>query len=264
MSCKGNTTFYQWGEWCESESEVAQSCPTLFDPMDYSPPGSSVRGIFQAIVLEWFAISFSRGSSRPRDRTQVSCIVGRRFTVWATRESPGNLSPGINPLFIFKSESESEVAQSCSTLCDPMDCSPPGSSNRGIFQAIVLEWIAISFSRGSSRPRDRTRVSRIVDRRFTILATREVPNKIWNASRICESSLPRGHANLCIVPILDGALQTVACWLWSGFISAVLLFSHKRGLLHVRTATGRREGKFVSHCCARKKKKGKMACFYLL
>ena len=62
--------------------------------------------------------------------------------------------------------SESEVAQSCPTLCDPMDCSLPGSSVHGIFQAIVLEWIAISFSRGSSQPRDRTRVSRIVDRRL--------------------------------------------------------------------------------------------------
>ena len=55
----------------ESESEVAQSCWTLWDPMDCSLPGSSVHGIFQAIVLEWIAISFSRGS-RPRVRTQVS------------------------------------------------------------------------------------------------------------------------------------------------------------------------------------------------
>ena len=51
------------------------------------------------------------------------------------------------------SESESEVAQLCLTLCDPMDCSLPGSSVHGIFQATVLEWIAISFSRGSSQPR---------------------------------------------------------------------------------------------------------------
>ena len=65
-------------------SEVAQSCPTLCDPMDCSLPGSSVHGIFQAIVLEWIAISFSRGSSRPRDRTQVSCIIGTHFTVWST------------------------------------------------------------------------------------------------------------------------------------------------------------------------------------
>ena len=56
-----------------------------------------------------------------------------------------------NPSF---SDSDSEVAQSCLTLCDPMDSSQPGSSIRGIFQARILEWIAISFSRGSSRPRD--------------------------------------------------------------------------------------------------------------
>ena len=68
------------------QSEVAQSCPTLCDPIDCSLPGSSVHGIFQAIVLEWVAISFSRGSSRPRARTRVSHTVNRRFTVWATRE----------------------------------------------------------------------------------------------------------------------------------------------------------------------------------
>ena len=71
----------------ESESEVAQSCLTLCDPMDYSLSGFSIDGIFQARVLEWIAISFSRGSSWPRNRTQVSCIAGRHFTVWATREA---------------------------------------------------------------------------------------------------------------------------------------------------------------------------------
>ena len=69
------------------ESEVAQSCPTLCDPMDCSPPGFSIHGIFQAWVLEWVAISFSRGSSRPRDWNWVSRIAGRCFTIWATRES---------------------------------------------------------------------------------------------------------------------------------------------------------------------------------
>ena len=54
--------------------------------MDCSPWGSSIHGIFQARVLEWVAISFSRGSSQPRDWTQVSCIVGKCFTIWATRE----------------------------------------------------------------------------------------------------------------------------------------------------------------------------------
>ena len=63
----------------ESESEVAQLCPSLCHPMDCSLPGSSVHGIFQATILEWAAISFSRGSSQPRDQTQVSRSVGRCF-----------------------------------------------------------------------------------------------------------------------------------------------------------------------------------------
>ena len=74
--------------WRQSESEVAQSCLTLCDPMDCSLPGSSIHGIFQARILQWVAISFSGGSSQPRDRTWVSCIVGRHFTIWATRKAP--------------------------------------------------------------------------------------------------------------------------------------------------------------------------------
>ena len=66
----------------ESESEITQSYPTLCYPMDCSLSGSSVRGIFQARVLEWIAIFFSRGSSQPRNWTQVSRIAGRHFTVW--------------------------------------------------------------------------------------------------------------------------------------------------------------------------------------
>ena len=72
----------------EKWSEAAQSCLTLCNPMDCSLPGSSIHGIFQARILEWVAISFSRGAFRPRDWTQVSHIVGRCFTVWATREAP--------------------------------------------------------------------------------------------------------------------------------------------------------------------------------
>ena len=60
---------------------VSQSCPTLCHPVDCSLLGSSVHGIFQARILEWIAISLSRGSSQPRDQTPVSCITGRFFTV---------------------------------------------------------------------------------------------------------------------------------------------------------------------------------------
>ena len=60
---------------CGGKVKVAQSGPTLCNPKDYT-----VHGIFQARILEWVAFPFCRGSSRPRDRTQVSCIVGRFFT----------------------------------------------------------------------------------------------------------------------------------------------------------------------------------------
>ena len=80
---------------------VTQSCPTPWDPMDWSPPGSSVPGILQARILEWVATPFSRGSSQPRVWTQVSYVAGRFFTVWATRDATeeGSLAT-INPLFV--------------------------------------------------------------------------------------------------------------------------------------------------------------------
>ena len=71
-------------------AKLFQSCLTLCDPMDHSPPGSSVYGILQARTLEWVAISFSRGSSRPRDRTHISCnscIAGGFFTAEPLGES---------------------------------------------------------------------------------------------------------------------------------------------------------------------------------
>ena len=72
----------------KSESEVTQLCLTLCDPMDYSLPGSSIRGIFQARILEWVAISFSKRSFQPRDQTQVSHTAhSSHFIVWAIRET---------------------------------------------------------------------------------------------------------------------------------------------------------------------------------
>ena len=70
---------------------VSKSCPTLLWPMDYSQPGSSVRGIFQARILEWIAISSSRGSSPPRNQVWVSCIASGFFTCEPPRK-PGALS----------------------------------------------------------------------------------------------------------------------------------------------------------------------------
>ena len=65
---------------------VVKLCPTLCNPMDYSPPGASVHGMFQARILEWVAISSSRGSSRPRDWTASLALAGRFFHHWATTE----------------------------------------------------------------------------------------------------------------------------------------------------------------------------------
>ena len=89
---------------------VAQSCPTVYDPVDCSLPGSSVHGILQARILEWGAIPFSKGSSWPMDQTWVSCTTGRFFTVWAPREPK---------------KVKVLVAQSCRILCSPIDCSLP-------------------------------------------------------------------------------------------------------------------------------------------
>ena len=106
------------------ESEVTQSCPTLCNPMDCSPPGSSIHGIFQARILEWVAIFFSRRSSPPRDSTQVSRIVGRHFTVWATRE--GLTDEWINKMqCIYTMEyCRCLVAKSCSILLQPLGLWP--------------------------------------------------------------------------------------------------------------------------------------------
>ena len=81
-----------------THAQLLQSCPTLCDPTDCSPPGSSVHGIIPARILEWVAISFSRESSRPRDSTCVSCIDRWILYLWATREAPSFSMESINCL----------------------------------------------------------------------------------------------------------------------------------------------------------------------
>ena len=76
---------------CVCVCPVANLCLTLCNPVDCSPPGSSVHGTFQTRILEWVVISSSRGSSRPRDQTCISCIGRWIFTTWATWEAWGNI-----------------------------------------------------------------------------------------------------------------------------------------------------------------------------
>ena len=111
-------------------------------------------------ILECVAYAFCSGSSQPRNWTGVSCIAGGFFTNWAIWEARQafQISSNISQKLWHKYGVVS-VAQSCLTLCNPMDYSPPGSSVHGILQARILEWVAMSFSRGSSQPRNRTRIS---------------------------------------------------------------------------------------------------------
>ena len=91
---------YRWclsnGSWLATKGvravkvKVAQLYRTLWDPTDCSPRGSSVHGISQARILQWVAIPFSRGSFWPRDQTSASCMAGRFFTIWETREAQGS------------------------------------------------------------------------------------------------------------------------------------------------------------------------------
>ena len=194
---------------------VTWLCPTHCDPTDCSSPGSSVHGILWARILEWVSVSSSRGSSQPRDQTQVSLIAGGFSTVWTTRERPflsikfsanmwvdsvagtkrmegwGNVAAQsnsscfyliLNLLFDYD-HAQSLISNlgrslrvriiliyslSCVWLfCDPMDYSPPGSSVHGISQAKRLKWVAISFSRGCSWPKDQTASPALAGRSFT-------------------------------------------------------------------------------------------------
>ena len=141
--------------WCIVPAKLLQPCPTLFDSMDCSPPGSSVNRILQARILEWVAMLSSWGSSQPRDRNWVSCvscIAGKFFTT----EPLGTLQVHLcycrwwyvilfngwvifhyifhpfmanSPLYIKYMCAMS--LQSCPTPCNPMDRSPPGSSVHG-------------------------------------------------------------------------------------------------------------------------------------
>ena len=110
---RGGPFAFQCVEVSEKSMLVAWSCSTLCDPMACSPPGSSVHEILQAGILEWVAISFSSGSSWPRDWIHVSCIAGRFFTIWATRKA-------------LISCCCCSVVKSFPTVCNPTDYSTPG------------------------------------------------------------------------------------------------------------------------------------------
>ena len=132
-----------------------QSCPTLCNAIHGSPPGSPIPGILQARTLECVAISFSNAWKWKVKVNSLSCV--RLFATPWTSAYQAPLSMGfsrqeywsglslLSPEWI-PATATAKSLQSCPTLCDPIDGSPPGSPDPGILQARTLEWVAISFS----------------------------------------------------------------------------------------------------------------------
>ena len=152
--------------------KVAQWYPTPCNPMNYK-----VHGILQArILLEWVAFPFFRGSSQPRAPTlladslpgkpKASYIIQNSYMrLWAESNTTERLSlslGGFRSYFLSVTHRKMKVSQSCPTLCDPKDYTA-----HGILQASIWEWVAFSFSRGSSQTRDQTQVSGTAGRFFT-------------------------------------------------------------------------------------------------
>ena len=158
--------------------KVVQSFPTLCNPTDCSLPGSSVHGILQARILEWVGVPFSKGSSYPRDWTQVSHIVGGFFTGWATRETqePEEGSLSLLQGIFFPTQESNWGLLHCRKILYQLSYK---RSPR------TLEWIAYPFSRGSSGSRNWTRVSCIAGGFFTNWAIREAPSNQTQHHSIC-------------------------------------------------------------------------------
>ena len=164
-------------------AQSLQSCPTLCNPMDHGPSGSSVHGILQARILEWVAISFSSDK------------------VWSEW---------------------SEVAQLCQTLCDPMDCSLPGSSVRGIFQVRMLEWVAIFFSfaivHGQLDPHLSRWLYKSSNRNTNFITYHYMKEAVWSTVY----SLPLLLLSLSVLLGMENDLELLECVLKSLFESVFI------------------------------------------
>ena len=163
-----------------------QSCLTLCNPMDYSPPGSSVHGIFKARILEQVAISFPGDFPNPGMELLSTCLL--HWQVDSLKLSHLE-RPGFVQILIFDEKTRKYERVSHPVISKSLhlnDCSQPVSCIHGILWARTLKWVAIPFSRGFSWPRDQTCVSCTAGRVFTVWATREAlhcwltsPPNIW-------------------------------------------------------------------------------------
>ena len=186
-------------EYWKVKVKVTLACPTLCNPMDYT-----VYGILQARILEWVAFPFSRGSSQPRDWTQVSRIAGRFFTSWATIAI--SFSRG------FSRPNWTHISSvSCIGRRVHYQLSHKGSPR-------ILEWVAYPFSSVSSQPRNWTRVSCIAGGFFTNWWTYQVSPSIRKTSN--------KHKNY-----VEYIVYQLVWYILYSFTRASIIMCHKLGIL---------------------------------
>ena len=149
---------------CVHACQVIQSCPALCDPMDCSPPGSSVHEILQARILEWVAMPSSRRPSHSGiyPVSMSPALVGKFFTTRATWQVH---------MCVCCAVLDGSGVQLFAT---PWTVAHQAPLSMGLLQVKILEWVAMPSSRRSSQPRDQTQFSRIAGGFFTVKATREV------------------------------------------------------------------------------------------
>ena len=168
-------------------------------------------------ILDWVAMSSSRGSSQPRDQTQVFSIADWFFTVLATREAlwhRGNPSLNIYQ-YIIAAATAAKSLQSCPTLCDPIDGSPPGSPVPGILQARTLEWVAISSSSAWKWKVKVKSLSRVRPSVTPWTAAHQAPPSMGVSRQECWSGVPLPLLNMYskINQNLSWSTREVVIWL---------------------------------------------------
>ena len=195
-------------KWKWSRS-VVQSCPTLSDPMDCSLPGSPVHGIFQARVLEWGVIKYPWALPKSGSIFMHSICNRHNYNDYL-----------IN---VYAVLSRSVLSNSCVT---PWTVAHQAPLSMGILQAIILEWVAMPSSRGSSQPRHQTQVSCIAGRFFTVWATKYLLYLTLCANGFCLIAthenylnilLQQGHFNIFLLQART--FKKRLCWFrYTGFV----------------------------------------------